>query len=70
MHRSSGLPLGAPLDSVEIMESDAPLAAMMIVALFGVTFQAWRLVDEKRVAAQRGAFSGPCGAGTAASWLL
>ena len=52
------------------MESDAPLAAMMIVALFGVTFQAWRLVDETRDVALRGASSFPCGAGTAASWIL
>ena len=67
MHRCSGLPLSAPLHSVEIMESDAPLAAIMTVALVGVTFQAWRLVNEKRAVAKRGAFSGPCGAGTAAS---
>ena len=52
------------------MESDALLAAMMTVALFGVTFWAWRLVDEKRDVALRGALSGPCGAGTAASWIL
>ena len=49
------------------MESDAPLATIMTVALVGVTFQAWRLVNEKRAVAKRGAFSGPCGAGTAAS---
>ena len=63
-------PFPPPLHSVEIMEADAPLAAIMTLALFGITFRAWHLVNEKRPVALHGAFSGPYGAGTAASWIL
>ena len=52
------------------MDSPTLLLGLMTLALIGVTFQAWRMGNEKRDVALLGAFSGMLGLGTALAAAL
>ena len=52
------------------MDTSTLLLAILTATLVGVTFNAWRLGNEKRDVALLGVFSGLCGVGTAVTAIL
>ncbi len=52
------------------MDTTTLILAIMTATLFGVTFNAWRLGNEKRDVALLGAVGGLCGVGTVAAAIL
>ena len=52
------------------MDTSTLLFAILTATLAGVTFQAWRLGNEKRDVALLGGFGGLCGLGTVVTVIL
>jgi len=52
------------------LDTSTLLFAILTATLVGVTFNAWRLGNEKRDVALLGVFSGLCGVGTAVTAIL
>ena len=52
------------------MDTIVLLLAIMTATMFAVTFQAWRLGNEKRDMALLGAVGGLCGVGTAVAAII
>jgi O-antigen ligase len=52
------------------MDTSTLFFAILTLCLAGVTFQAWRLGNEKRDVVLLGVFSGLLGAGTAVTTIL
>lgn len=52
------------------MHTSTLVFVILTLCMFGVTFQAWRLGNEKRDVVLLGVFSGMLGVGTAVSAIL